>query len=93
MRERGFSIHLTSRDISHILSALSRYAGNQVLHAQISKLRGNPDDAATTCKLHWKPPVSLNGGGRDESSHLKATAGISQSMSNSHGRTPEHNRP
>ena len=46
MRERGFSIHLTSRDISHILSALSRYAGNQVLHAQVSKLRGNPDDAA-----------------------------------------------
>jgi hypothetical protein len=46
MRERGFPIHLTSRDISHILSALSRYAGNQVLHAQIFKLRRNPDDAA-----------------------------------------------
>jgi hypothetical protein len=46
MRERGFSIHLTSRDISHILSALSRYAGNQVLYAQVSKLRGEPDAAA-----------------------------------------------
>jgi hypothetical protein len=46
MRGRGFSINLTSRDISHILSALSRYGGNQVLHAQVSKLRGNPDDAA-----------------------------------------------
>jgi hypothetical protein len=46
MRERGFSIHLTSRDISHILSALSRYGGNQVLRAQVSKLRGNPDEAA-----------------------------------------------
>jgi hypothetical protein len=46
MHERGFSIRLTSRDISHILSALSRHAGNQVLHAQVSKLRGSPDDAA-----------------------------------------------